>query len=90
MANGIKTKPKTRQELEKTIEELTGDVIKLSQMLEREQRTARVPKEMTVVQYNSLIDHLNANRPEPLYSKDVPLPVELSIVKDVESESHVN
>lgn len=57
---------------DKTIEELNNDLHALAEMLEREQNTVRVPKDLTVIQYNSLIDHLIKNRPEPVFPAEVP------------------
>ena len=72
------TKPTVKQlqkviaERDQTIKELTRDLVIMAERLEHEESVVRVPKKLRVSDYNSLIDHLIENRPEPIFPKEVP------------------
>lgn len=77
-------------ERDSTIIALNNDITTLSQMLEQEQMKIRVPKNISVSQYNSLIDWLIQNKPEPDFPKEVPGKIEEPAPQDVESDSKVS
>jgi hypothetical protein len=50
-----------------------ADTIKeLTEALDAERKSIRLPETMTVPQYNAMVDFLNSTKPEPLYPKEVP------------------
>lgn len=75
-----------------TITNLNNDMHALADMLYQEQHhNYRVPEKLTVHMYNSLIDHLTKNKPEPEFPKELPEKLAelapLAVVKDEEIDN---
>lgn len=86
--SGTKPPKPTVKELEKVIEALTDQ-------LDLERKSIRLPSVMTVGQFNTMVEFLNSVKPVPVAVKDVPpkkiieMPTDI-IPQDQHSTSQVN